>query len=196
MATVTANLGAQRPLRLVGGRWKRWSARVRTVLAASPLLVLAAVVAVSAVRVGVVCVPLALGCLLVPADRIRRRLAAVWWRCRWSWDARAGGLARVAELGVEQDQDYRPQATECVPVLARLDVHPHGRSYTVRPLPGQSIADLEMAAPLLAVRWKASQVTVRPASRPGRFVLDVTIGDVVAKPAPIPVDVLPAGRSS
>jgi hypothetical protein len=160
----------------------------------TPLLALGAVIAVSAFTCGLATVPLALGCLLVPAERVWRRLVAVWWRVRWPWDARAGGLARVSELGVEMGQDYRPEATECVPLLARVDVNGHGRRYTVRPLPGQGLADLEMAVPLLAVRWKAAQVTVRPAARPGRLVFDVTVADAVAKPAPIPVDVLPDGR--
>jgi hypothetical protein len=161
-------------------------------VSAAPLLALAAIIIVSVTTTGAVSVaPLALGCLLVPPAAIYGRLRALWWRLRWPWDARAGGLARVSELGVEMGQDYRPEATECVPVLARVDVAPHGRRYVIRPLPGQSLADLELAVPLLVVRWRASQVTVRPDARRGRFVLDVTPGDAVGRQAPIPVDVLP-----
>jgi hypothetical protein len=160
-------------------------------VSAAPLLALGLVLTVSAVSCGVAVVPLALMCLMVSPAWLHRRLASLWWRLRWPWDSRAGGLARVSELGVEMGQDYRPEATECVPVLARVDVTAHGRRYTIRPLPGQSVADLDMAIPLLTVRWKASQVTVRPDARRGRFVLDVVPGAHVDKPTPVPADVLP-----
>jgi hypothetical protein len=98
----------------------------------------------------------------------------------------------VAERGVERDHDFRPEgAWEATPVLARVDVGAHGRRYVIRPLPGQSHAELDMAVPLLAVRWRASQVTVRPDARRGRFVVEVVPGDAVGKPAPVPEDVLP-----
>jgi hypothetical protein len=190
MAVVTTNLATQRPLRLVGGRWRRWAARGRVVVSAAPLLALAAVVTVSAVTCGVATVPLALGCLLVSPAWLQRRLAALWWRLRWTWDARAGGLARVAEHGIETDHDFRPEgAMEAVPVLARVAAH--GRRYTIRPLPGQSVFDLEQSVPLLTVRWRASQVTVRPDARRGRFTIDVVPGDAVRHQLRMPEDSLP-----
>jgi hypothetical protein len=197
VATVTANLGAQRPLRLVGGRWRRWAARGRVTITVAPLLLIAVMIGGSAFACGVATVPLALACLLVSPAWLHARARSVWWRLRWPWDARAGGLARVAEHGVETDHDFRPEgAMEAVPVLARVDVTAYGRRYVIRPLPGMSTFDLEQSIPLLTVRWCASQVTIRPDARRGRFVLDVVPGAHVDKPTAVPADVLPGSWPS
>ena len=164
MTAATTSRGLAGPRSLVAGGW-RARLEVATVMAVTApiwLTVLAAVwIAVTAgwavgytVAVGVVA--------WFSCRRVRPYTMLVWWRARWWWDARAGGLAVNAEpslLGHDDgavDRHHRVVTPRCQVIRAAGG----GRCYRVRPLPGQTVTDFEAAIPRLVMRWAAAHVGV------------------------------------
>lgn len=117
-----------------------------------------------------------------PAFRVY--VALVWWRGMWWWDARAGLLAANAERGLFSHDAGAVDADHCVvaPWVSSIDLTPSGRTYMVRPLPGQTLAHYVEACPRLAARWGAAAVVAEmlPGTRTVR--LDV----LLRLPAPTP----------
>lgn len=190
---------ASRPVRLVGGRWRRIARRWRLFVALVP--VLAPVLAVlGLVHVFGPAVWVAVGALAgVLARPWWNRVRVAWWRLRWPWDARAGGLCRFAERGVDLSYDGLDEwSLETVPALIRVRVDGNGvRRYLIRPLPGSTRLEMELAAEVLRTRWRA--VSVQAIADPsgtrwsrGRVELVVITGSAVAHPIELPDDDAPA----
>lgn len=190
----SVSTAAAKPVRLVAGRWRTWLARWRTFLAglAVALMPMAAVVIIWRLPA-----PgswfLAIGYMWL---MVRYAWLDFWrrfcWRVRWRWDARAGGLTRFAEKGVNLKFDRLDQDTiEVPPGLIRVRVDNHGnRQYTVRPLPGSSPDEYGRSAELLRTRWRAVNVLILPddtGSRwaRGRVVIQVVTGRAIDRPLPI-----------
>lgn len=179
-----AALGGSVPRRLVGARYRMEVERGRLFVAFVPALILA-VVALAFVAFGVVAFgPLgglfAFTFLSVLGSWQRRRLSRVvqrpWWRFEFRWACRSAGLARFAEADIDTDHTPNEETFEVVPFLVSLRLLPSGRRYTVRPLPGQALADFEKVTAQLAIRWRAESVTVaRGTGRRGRGHLVVTV---------------------
>ena len=92
----------------------------------------------------------------------RRWSARVRHRTVWWWDARAAGLALNAERSLFGHDDGATDRDHLVvaPRLRRLAMTATGRTYLLRPLPGQTLADIEQAVPRLLLRWHAADVRV------------------------------------
>jgi hypothetical protein len=159
------NTSTKSPDRLMAGGWRLTAARLRTyTVGAVPIaqLLLVALSPLTSWAVGV-------GALFtVPATL--RLWRAFWWRLAWPFDSRAGGLAKIAERGVNKTydakrNDWRSADVEVAPALLRVKCRRGLRTYTVRPLPGQTIEDYRAAKEALRVRWRAFLVEVEPAGR-------------------------------
>ena len=186
---------ASRPVRLVGGRWRRIARRWRLAVALAPVVAPLPVVLGALVVLG----PGAWVLIGAMAGAVVRpwwnRVRAVWWRLRWPWDARSGGLARFAERGIDLSYDHLDESDfEVVPVLLRVRcVSPGVRRYLIRPLPGSTRLEMELAAEVLRTRWRAVSVQAIPDASGsrwarGRVELVVITGSAIARPLELPDD--------
>ena len=115
----------------------------------------------------------------------RDRLRSAWWRSAWWLDARSAGLCAVADPGINSEHERGGRMAkdrELAPRLVSVRCRRHARTYTVRPLPGQTLATFEKAAPNLAYRWGADlRVDAHP-RRKRTVLLEVTSRDALAAP--------------
>ena len=166
MSADRAQVGQQLrgPRHLLAGKWRRRMERLTVAATLVPALVVVLVVAyVGAVASVWMAVPFvaALAALVVFVPLVRTYVAFAWWRSRWYWDARAGGLAVEAEPSVFAKTDRLTDAHIVVVPTVTLRMLANGtRSYRVRPLPGQTIGDFEAAVPRLAMRWGCQHVSI------------------------------------
>ena len=149
---------------LAGNLRRRWElTRVVVVLVPGIVTVLVAVVLVFAVSMvaAVLFVAAAMGAsFLVPPVRWWRRWA--YWRARWWLDARSADLTLNAEPGLFGTDTGATDFEHVVvaPVLAHPRLTASGRRSVVKPLPGQVVADYEVASARLAMRWVAADVSI------------------------------------
>jgi hypothetical protein len=191
--TAGAAFGGPTPRRLVLGGFRQRVEVWRTIAAAFPaVVVVVAVVVVSAwlyLRGGWRG-PVGVACLLpAPLVAFRRRivayLAGLYWRARWSWDCRSAGLVLVAERGIDRAHNLAVSSVEVAPTLVAVRCRRGGRTYIVRPLPGQTVEDYTAACGSLRLRWRAHSVTVdRLPGRVGRGRIEVRVatGAVLDRP--------------
>lgn len=172
------------PRHLLAGRWRRRLELTAVAAALSPVWLALVAALLALVAVGVWAAVAFLVAWTVALATVGRSWA-VWsyWRARWWFDARAAGLSLNAEAGLfgtdaGADDD---EHLVVVPVLRSLRLTSTGRRYRVRPLPGQLLADFEVAADRLSMRWGAVQVVLEH-SAGDRFVTLVVYRD-----APEPV---------
>lgn len=154
------------PRHLVAGTYRQRVEQVVVALVLIPYAVVVVLCLGAAASLGVLAGVGALFAyvgVLVAWPTARRWARWSWHRCRWWFDARAVGLALNAERGVfradagADDDEHRVVA----PFLRRLELTPTGRTYTVRPLPGQTPATFADATSRMATRWNAAAVEVR-----------------------------------
>lgn len=184
-----AALGGSVPRRLVGGGWRRkaerarlwWAARfvVRDLLAV--VLALAAGTAAAGRLGAFAAVVVVVAVVVVERHRITWHVAGLWWRIEWRWAMRAAGLARLAELDIDETHTPAEATVEVVPVLVRVERTADGRRYVCRPLPGQRVEDFEKACDVLMIRWRCESVEVvrvldQTRRGHGRVVLTVSHG--------------------
>lgn len=172
------------PRHLLAGRWRRRLELAAVTLAVSPVLLGGLAALVVLVEFGPWPALLLVVAWLAAAGTFGRPWASwAYWRARWWFDARAAGLSLNAEAGLfgtdaGADDD---EHLVVVPRLRSLRLTSTGRRYRIKPLPGQVVADFEVAAARLAIRWAASEVRVEhvPGARCVALVVET------ATPAPV-----------
>lgn len=151
------------PRHLLAGRWRRRLELAAVTVALSPLWLAALAALLALVAVGLWAAVLFVVAWTAALATVCRPWA-VWsyWRARWWFDARAAGLslnAEAAMFGTDAGADDDEHLV-VVPILRSLRLTSTGRRYRVRPLPGQLVADFQVAADRLSMRWGAVSVVL------------------------------------
>lgn len=113
----------------------------------------------------------------------RYRLRAAWYRSRWWFDARAAGLAVVADPGLNATAEGgRPKGVELVPRLLGIRCQRTSRVYKVKALPGQRLETFERAIPDLVFRFGADVAVIQHPTRRRVLFLEVVSAHALAEP--------------
>lgn len=154
------------PRHLVAGTFRQRAEQAAVTLALVPYAALVLLSLVLAIRIGILSAAafvITYAAVMVWWPPARRLVRWSFWRCRWWFDMRSVGLALNAERTLfradqgTHDDEHRVVA----PWLRRLQITDTGRTYTVRPLPGQTPGEFAAAATRMATRWNAAEVDVR-----------------------------------
>ncbi len=201
-----AQFGGPVPRRLVGGYYRQLAEHYRLIGALAPFVAVGflTVAAIGVVGLLAGTAGLIVSTLAVVAAtwtgrrRIYARAAGAWWRAEWPWAARSAGLVILAELDIDRSHTPAETTIEAAPHLVKVIWRRSGRSYIVRPLPGQTVDQYVKAAESLVLRWRAMSVTVaRDVGKRGRgrLRIDVTIGGAIEQAHPLDVGPIRAPRT-